>query len=211
MKFNLTIDGDLNALMRSEVTAGKLAVKSGLRDAAEMMKRGWRAEVEGAGLGAKLSRSIRSEVYPKGDTSLNAAALIWSKAPVIMYANEKGALIRSQNGFWLAIPTQSAGKGPGGRRITPGEWERRTGRALTFIYRRGKTALLVDTGRVNRPNYMTKAGEHKRRGPGRKNVTIPIFTLVPQVRLRKRLNVAELSEYVASRVPSMVVSRWRNA
>ena len=208
MKFNLTIDGDLQALTLAEVLQGQRAVMAGMRGAASLLKQGWRAEVEGAGLGAKISRSVRSEVYPKGDVSLNAATLAWTKAPEIMYANETGVTIKSANGFWLAIPTKSAGRGPGGRRLTPGEWEKRTGRALTFIYRRGKTALLVDTGRVINPNYMTKKGDHKRRGPGRKNVTIPIFTLVPQVRLRKRLNIAELAEYVAGRVPSMIVANW---
>jgi aspartyl-tRNA(Asn)/glutamyl-tRNA(Gln) amidotransferase subunit A len=45
--------------------------------------------------------------------------------------------------FWLAIPTSAAGKSTRGGRITPGEWERRTGLRLRFVYRRRGPSLLV--------------------------------------------------------------------
>ena len=80
--------------------------------------------------------------------SLNAAALVWSNAPVIIGAHDTGPLIRSKNGFWLAIPTPAAGKSTRGGRITPGEWERRTGLRLRFIYRRRGPSLLVAEGRL---------------------------------------------------------------
>lgn len=51
--------------------------------------------------------------------SLNAAALVWSNAPVIVGAHDTGPLIRSRNGFWLAIPTPATGKSTRGGRITP--------------------------------------------------------------------------------------------
>lgn len=76
--------------------------------------------------------------------SLGAAALIYSKAPHIVGAFDEGAVIRSKDGFWLAIPTEAAGKSAKGGRITPGEWERRNGRRLKFVYRRGRPGLLVD-------------------------------------------------------------------
>jgi hypothetical protein len=62
---------------------------------------------------------------------------------VIIGAHDTGPLIRSKNGFWLAIPTPAAGKSSKGGRITPGEWERRTGLRLVFIYRRRGLSLLV--------------------------------------------------------------------
>ena len=52
--------------------------------------------------------------------SLNAAAVVWSKAPLIIGAHDAGPLIRAKNGVWLAIPTPAAGKALGGRRITAG-------------------------------------------------------------------------------------------
>ena len=61
-----------------------------------------------------------------------------------MRAFAYGALIRSRNGLFLAIPTEAAGRlGDGRKRITPGGWERRTGLRLRFVYRRGAPSLLV--------------------------------------------------------------------
>jgi hypothetical protein len=85
-------------------------------------KEAWRAQITGAGLGPRLARTIRSEQFPKGRPSLNAAALVWSKAPVIVNAHDTGPLIRSRNVFWLAIPLPAAGKSLRGGRISPGEW-----------------------------------------------------------------------------------------
>jgi Family of unknown function (DUF6441) len=52
--------------------------------------------------------------------------------------------------FWLAIPLPAAGKSLRGGRITPGEWERRRGMRLRFVYRRsGPSLLVVDKARLN--------------------------------------------------------------
>ena len=57
--------------------------------------------------------------YPKTGESMNAVALVWSKAPVIVGAQDTGPLIRSRDGFWLAIPTKVAGRCLRGAKITP--------------------------------------------------------------------------------------------
>ncbi|MFU8779373.1 MAG: DUF6441 family protein, partial [Roseovarius sp.] len=127
MKLKLDITPDIVAMMAAEISAGEMAVSAATREAGDGLKTAWRAQITGAGLGARLARTIRSEHYPRGKPSLNAAALVWSKAPTIINAHDTGPLIRSKNGFWLAIPTPAAGKSSRGGRITPGEWERRTG------------------------------------------------------------------------------------
>ncbi len=81
-----------------------------MREAGTGLKTAWRVQITGAGLGRRLANSIRSQTYPKAGESLNAAALVWSKAPVIVGAHDTGPLIRSKDGFWLAIPTEAAGK-----------------------------------------------------------------------------------------------------
>jgi hypothetical protein len=206
MKFKFAIEGDLKALMTREVLSGQRAVSSAMGQAAGLIKEGWRAQVTGSGLGARLAKTVRSATYPKGAASLNAAALVWSKAPEIMFANEKGATIRSADGFWLAIPTPAAGTGPGGRRLTPGEWEKKRGLRLRFVFRPGRPGLLVADGRQNSKGLGVKSGSKTGRGMA----TVPIFILVPQVRLRKRLNVAELGQSVASRLPALVVANWED-
>lgn len=75
-------------------------------------------------------------------------ALVWSKAPVIIGAHDTGPLIRTKDGFWLAIPRPAAGKSSRGGRISPGERERRHGLRLRFVYRRCGPSLLVAEGRL---------------------------------------------------------------
>jgi hypothetical protein len=140
VKLTLGIKPHLVAIMAAEITAGERAVTAAMREAGSGLKLSWRGQITGAGLGPRLANSIRSQVFPKAGVSLNAAAVVWSKAPIIIGSHDTGPLIRSKNGFWLAIPTPAAGKGLGGRRITPGAWERKTGLRLRFVYRRSGTA-----------------------------------------------------------------------
>ena len=109
MKLKLDIDPDIVAMMAAEVAAGERAVTAAMREAGTGLKDAWRAQITGAGLGLRLARTIRSEQFPKGKPSLSAAALVWSKAPVIIGAHDTGPLIRSKDGFWLAIPLPATG------------------------------------------------------------------------------------------------------
>ena len=200
----MDIVGDLGAMMAAEVVAGEKAVTKAVGDAGSSLKTFWRGQITGAGLGARLSRTIRSELYPKGQPSLNAAALIWSNAPVIVGAHDTGPLIRSKDGFWLAIPTAAAGKSTRGGRISPGEWERRRGLRLRFIYRRSGPSLLVAEGRLNSRGL----GVASRSKIGRGLTTVPIFLLVPQVKLPKRLDLARDADRALDGVPGLIVANW---
>jgi hypothetical protein len=204
MHLSLNIDPDIVALMREEIATGERAVSTAIREASTRLKSAWRGQITGAGLGTRLARSIRSAQYPKGKPSLNAAALVWSKAPVILGAHNTGPMIRSKNGFWLAIPTPAAGKSARGGRISPGEWERRTGLRLRFIYRRQGPSLLVAEGRLNTKGRAVAS----RSKTGRGLLTAPIFLLVPQVKLAKRLDLARAAEAELGRVPGAIVASW---
>jgi hypothetical protein len=168
-------------------------------------KTAWRGQITGAGLGRRLANSIRSQTYPKAGESLNAAALVWSKAPVIIGAHDTGPLIRSKDGFWLAIPLPAAGKSLRGGRITPGEWERRRGLRLRFVYRRrGPSLLVADRARINTRGQAVAS----RAKTGRNQVTAPIFLLVPQVKLPKRLDLARDADRALDGVPGLIVANW---
>lgn len=211
IQLDVKIDGRLDELMLRESQAGERAVSATMRDAGSRLKTTWRSDITGAGLGSRLSNTVRSEVYPKGQASLNAAALVYTKAPQIVGAHQTGALIRSSNGAWLAIPTEAAGKGYRGGRITPGEWQFRTGVRLRFVQRSGRTALLVaDGARVNKRGLaFRKRGKRRRDGILTGETTVPIFVLVPQVQLRKRLNLIEAARPIHASVPAQIVSRWK--
>ncbi|MET3791776.1 DUF6441 family protein [Aquamicrobium terrae] len=213
MKLGVNIIGDIARIMEAEVKAGEKAVTTAMRDAGTGLKSAWRAQITGAGLGTRLARTIRSEQYPKGRPSLNAAALVWSKAPVIVGAHDTGPLIRSKDGFWLAIPMPEAGRSIRGGRISTGEWERRTGMRLRFVYRRSGPSLLVadnvrvsKSGRVRENITRHKDGRISSRLKGR--ATAVIFLLVPQVKLPKRLGLVRDARAVESALPGMIVANW---
>jgi hypothetical protein len=204
MKLKLAIDPDIVAMMAAEVAAGERAVTSAMREAGTGLKSAWRTQITGAGLGTRLGNSIRLASFPKSGDSLSAAALVWSNAPVIVGAHNTGPLIRSKNGFWLAIPTAAAGKSARGGRITPGEWERRQGLKLQFVYRRRGPSLLVAEGRLNSRGLGVASKSKTRRGVA----TVPIFLLVRQVKLAKRLDLVRDAERSIDRVPGLIVANW---
>jgi hypothetical protein len=204
MNLGLDISVDLVAVMAAEIKAGERAVTAAMRDAGTDLKAAWRGQIAQAGLGRRLANSIRSQSYPRAGESLRAAALVWSKAPVIIGAHDTGPLIRSRDGFWLAIPLPAAGKSLRGGRMTPGEWERRRGLRLRFVYRRRGPSLLVADGRLNSRGL----GVGSRSKTGRGQATVPIFLLLPQVKLAKRLDLARDAERAQAAVPGLIVANW---
>jgi len=205
MRIDVKIAPDIVALMRAEVAAGQKAVSTTMAQAGAGLKSAWRTQITGAGLGQRLANTIRQQVYPKGRNSLDAAALVWSNAPVIIGAHDTGPLIRSASGLWLAIPLPAAGKALGGKRVTPGMWEQKTGMKLRFVYRRrGPSLLVADAVRLNTRGQAAVSKSKTGRG----QVTAPIFILVRQIKLRKRLNLARDAERAAAAIPGSIVRNW---
>ncbi|WP_337875595.1 DUF6441 family protein [Elioraea sp.] len=214
MRLAAALIGDLSRMMAEEVRAAERAVTAGVRDAADGLKAELRGQITGADLGERLARTWRGEVYPKGQQSIAAAGFVWSKAPGIVRVYEDGAVIRSTRGLFLAIPTDAAGgSGDGGAKITPGGWERRTGQRLRFVYRRGAPSLLVADNlrarRGKRGGFARASAAALRTGRGL--VTVPIFILVPQVTVKKRLDVAGAAARWQARLPQLVLRHWRAA
>ena len=209
--FQTSTNGDqFVAEMLREIEAGERAVTRVMDGVKTAVQDNWRGQIQSAGLGSRLANTIRGQRYPQTGQSLNAAALIWSKAPEIIGSHERGDIIRSKDGFWLSIPTAAAGTGAGGRRLTVGEWEKRRGMRLRFVYRPGKASLLVaDDARVN------KGGQARRKGGRRRKdgiltgaQTVVIFFLVPQVSIRKKLDLMRDAEMIAGQVPGMIAAAW---
>ena len=210
MKLDLRLIHDLKRAMESEERAGRQAVRAGMEQAAKGLQAEWRRQVVASGLGQRLARTIRAQTYPRMASS-NAASLVWTRAPVLLDAFDRGALIRGKEGLFLAIPTDAAGqRGLGRKRITPGGWESRTGMRLRFVYRPGRPSFLVaDGARLNTRGLAALNRRRVRRdGIQTGALTVPIFILVPQVQLRKRLSLAPAAERWAARIPGLIVSNW---
>jgi hypothetical protein len=106
MRLSAAIQGNLKAMMAAEVKAAERAVSGGVRQATDGLKNELRGQVTGAGLGERLAKSWRGDLYPKGGMSINAAGFVYTKAPQIIGAFAYGTTIRSKRGRFLAIPTQ---------------------------------------------------------------------------------------------------------
>ena len=197
--------------IEAEIREGELAVTRTMREASNDLKNVWRAEVRRGGLGNRLANTIRSAVYPTSQPSLNAAGTVWTNAPKIISSHNEGSLIRSDSGFWLAIPTEAAGKGKGRRRITPLEWERQRGLPLRFVYRGGGRALLVaDDARINTKGQARRKGGRRRKdGILTGAQTVVIFILVAQVKLRKRFDLGRDADRVAGTIAARLAANWK--
>jgi hypothetical protein len=213
MRLQAAIQGDLNALLKAELGAAESAVSAGIREATDGLKTELRGQITGAGLGTRLANTWRGEVYPKGQPSNGAAGYVRSKAPGIVGLYAEGAVIRSRQGLFLAIPTPAAGCfGDGRRKITPGTWERIHGLRLRFVYRRGSPSLLVaDNARLTKrgraaANIGRSKGAAFTRLAGR--TTVPVFILVPQVTVRKRLDVNGAAQKWIRALPQLVLRAW---
>ena len=211
MSFSAKIGGDLRRILADELTQAEAAVTGGVSEAAEGLKAELRQQITAAGLGTRLANTWRSQVYPKGATSLRAAGLVYSNAPDVVGAFEEGAVIRSTNGFWLAIPTPAAGTGARGKRMNPALWEQMHGVPLRFIFRRtGPSLLVADNMRERqgkRGGFAKGSAAALRSGRGLASVVM--FLLVPQVTLKKRLDIAAAAEKWADAVPGLVIRNWR--
>jgi hypothetical protein len=214
MRLEAALRGDLNELLKAEIRDAERAVTAGIREATDGLKTELRRQITSAGLGSRLANTWRGDVYPKGQPSIGAAGYIWSKAPRLVRLYAEGAVIRSKHGLLLAIPTPAAGRfGDNRQKITPGEWERIHGLRLRFVYRRGTPSMLVaDNVRLTKRgraalNIGRRQGAAYTRLSGR--TTVPLFVLVPQVTVRKRLDIDGAAQKWIAALPRLVARRWR--
>jgi len=210
-EFKIALQGRLRDLMARQRKVAALGVTRGVHKTTEELKQDLRQEVVGAGLGRRLANTWQDKKYPFGQkTSLNASGWIYSKAPEIIRAHSEGTTIRAQNGTYLAIPTDNVPKRGFDRRkrATPSNWNSSKFGELRFVPRRnGPPLLVVDGARFTKSGRVGKQLKNPRKKSGgfKKGVaTIPMFTLVPQVSLRKRLDPFGLSRQASRRLPRRV-------
>jgi hypothetical protein len=215
MKLAATIGRSLRVDMRAELRDIERAVATGTRDAGRGLKAEVRRQVASAGLGQRLANSWRDKHYP--NQRLDAASLVYTKAPQIIRAFDEGAVIRSRRGRFLAIPTENAPrKGTDGRRISLRTFpEHRLG-PLRFVPRPSGPSLLVVDGL--RASFSRQTGQlrgfrratDRARGRGDGLATVVMFLLVPQVELSKRLDVARAAEHWSAQLPTLIEQQLRS-
>jgi Family of unknown function (DUF6441) len=214
MKLAASITRSLRADLQAELPDIERAVASGTRAAGRGLRTELRRQVTSAGLGQQLANSWRDKHY--SNQKLDAASLVYTKAPQIIRAFDEGALIRSRRGRFLAIPTENAPKkGTDGRRISPSTFPEHRFGPLRFVPRQSGPSLLVVDGL--RTSYSRQTGQlrgfrrstDRARRSGQGLTTVVMFLLVPQVKLSKRLDVARAAEHWSAQLPALIEQHLR--
>lgn len=205
LRLTLALQGDLRAHMRAEAQAAATAIRAGVRQATEGLKDELRQQAAQAGLGQGIANAWRANHFP--DTP---AGFVYSRAPNVHSAFDAGVTIRSAGGLWLAIPTESAPRrGVGGKRISPSTFPEHAYGPLRFVYRPGRPALLVVDGlrasRGRRGGFRRASARALARG---ETATVVMFILVPQVTLRKRLDIDRARQRWQEALPRLVLEAW---
>jgi hypothetical protein len=192
MRLTIRSEGDLRKSLGDErhSLAGKITIAAG--SAGLELQRSLRQTTEGA-LGRGLAQAWRFKIFPEGGrVSMGPAALVWTKAPTIIDAFDRGVLIRAKNRKFLAIPTENVPRtlGGGSERITPERLER-IGYDLEFVTSKTGHHFLIATNLRARP----RGGfGNRRRGSGKLGsakgaVSVVMYILVPAVQLPKLLDL----------------------
>jgi hypothetical protein len=228
MRLAATLGASLARILEQEVRAGERAVTRGVRAETERLKTELRQQVVAAfgARGRGIANAWRARVFPPSGESLGAAGIVWTKVPSIIDAFERGATIRARGGRYLAIPTGfNAPQGRRGRgaRVTPQQMvASRQAFLRPFRSARGFVwCLPVRQGeRVGRRRAPLIAGglaavaTARRRGAAGwqaellRQGFVPMFLLVPQVQLAKRLDVRGAANRALARLPAAIVREW---
>jgi len=150
---------------------------------------------------------------PPIGTSLRAASLVWTKAPDILHAFDGGVLIRGKEGLWLAIPPtrgkRHRPRPPAHHALALGATHRHAPR---FVYRRtGPSMLVAEDARLNsRGLAAAKVGRRRRDGILTGVQTMPVFLLLRQVKMPKKLDLDWLAREAMARLPGAILGAWRS-
>lgn len=193
------LDGDIAKAATETMDIVTVGVKETLR-----------AQVTGSGMGTRLANTWRGQRYPRTGNSINAAAFVYSNAPNIVDAFDRGATIVPLDGKkYLAIPTDNVparkrGGGFGGRgtKMNPFEVETSFNQDLRFT-RTHKGTLIA---------FIDKSATKGRRGyrrahTGRSKDIIVMFILIPSARIPKKLDIDAAANEWAGRVQSILADR----
>lgn len=204
------LQGNLKEALQRETRNAEKAVTLAIRQATEGLKLGMRQQVIASGLGQRMANTWRGEIYPKGQNSIRAAGLVFTKASKVMAGFEDASVIRSKDGWWLAIPAPSAPKrGVGGQRISPSNFPVHRYGPLRFVYRsHGPSLLVVENMRASsNGNGFRKASERDLK-TGQGLASVVMFWLVPKVQMPKLIRFAEEAAKWYGQLPDLILKNW---
>lgn len=212
-ELDMALRGDLEPWKKRVKGAHLRSMRGALVEVGAWGKDLFRADIRKGGLGNRVANATRGKIFPKQGLALNPVFWITTNAKKLIDAFDRGALIVANGGaaVAVAIPDSPAEAlpNPKGPDDAVDEARRRFGE-LDYVPARGsRPAMLVaplagftKTGRLTR-RKLTKTGK-LRSG----TVSVPLFWLFPQVRLKKRNNWRRIRARFGSEAPQRLASAY---
>lgn len=226
----IAVEGDLEKYQRDEITLKKKADLYALKVGSDTFRRRLGAQT-GTALGPRMAQTWQARTYPNGGT--NPSALVYSRAPNIISAFMADTVILPKKGRYLAIPTnfnRAGGRRGGAARVTPKDMiasgqsftrPRKNGPGLIWFLTVNKaesqTHWATKTGKqmVGKVRQMAYAGGLVRVGRYGRSTrdilaarAVPMFVLVPNVHLKKRLDPAAEASRISDELPSLLAEGY---
>lgn len=205
-----TVLGSFSAQMTEGQQELAKVITSAVHQAGALLKNAWRAQIVGAGLSSRLGNTVQSTNYPRYEDSMSAAAVVAVKGKTpnfVLSELESGAVINTARGRFLAIPTQNVPLGPRGVRLRPEALEVLNGFKLRFAQNRQGTKMLVADAVTARSGRGVRPATRGRVSRGRKASTVVFYILVPQVTIKKRLNLMADADRIGDEMGQLIAER----
>ncbi|TIN76781.1 DUF6441 family protein [Mesorhizobium sp.] len=194
-------DAWVKAMREKYKPIAKAATKA-MNQVADNIKAQGRADIIAAGFSRRWANAFRVNVYPKGQVSAEAAALVYHKVP---YADvfETGAVIQGSPFLWLPLP--DAPKGRGGRRIAASEYRKEIGHPLYAIKRPGKPPLLganIKSTASRSQKGVSRSQLKRGRNPGGRGTVrlVPLYIGVPKVDIKQKFHIRAITAANAAKL-----------
>jgi hypothetical protein len=232
MRLGASVLHDLRRILAEEVAAGERAAMAAIRAETEQAKQELRQQVMAAfgGRARGLANAWRSRVFPATGRSLRPAGLAFTKVPAIIDAFDRGVTIRPRGGRkFLAIPTGfnaargHRGRGGRGLRVTPAQMVAsrqaflrpfKNGRGFVWCLpvrqapAEGRRRPALIAGGLAAVATARRKGARGWQAALLRQGFVPMFLLLPQVSLAKRLDIAAVQRAALRRLPGRFVAAW---
>lgn len=224
MKILAALKGDLREILATELQHVGDAVEAAIVEVADGLKKDWAENIQSADLG-NLSKAVRRKIKRDSDP-MKTTGLVYVRgyhARQALWAFETGATVRPGSGRqYLTVPTHFNRKsGRKGAKVlfTPADIKRQRIPTAVITGPSGKKLLVARVARAQMQvkggirDYAYVFGSKHRLGSGRKKRTaeilkygtVPLFTLLTEVRLAKRLNLSARTERWQAELPRAIL------
>jgi len=235
MRLSIGLNTTFAGVLESVAADGRAAVTTGIRGATGDLKNTLRAQVRANFASRSLPTTWQQLDFPRRGQSLRAAGRLFSWVPVIIDAYTQARTIRGKRGQRLAIPTGwnaargRRGRGESGLRITTAQmaanpsafvvrakarpdvllWCLPVAQGESRVSARGRRSRALIAGGA----VAVATGKDRgrlRRKEALKQGFVPMFTLLREVRLARRIDLDGPIRATSAAIPRKITAAWRD-